>query len=87
MTRPSESPDTSPDASAPKPQDDPRDAKDRRDTGVIGVAAAAMVALAGFGLLIEGTTGGGLLLVAIGLAVVIGACLVAFLSWRVARAS
>ncbi|MGH2468112.1 MAG: hypothetical protein ACRDGL_10355 [Candidatus Limnocylindrales bacterium] len=78
---------SSSDRSGPEPQGDPRDAKDRRDTGFIGVAAAAMVALAGLGLLIEGATGGGLLLVTIGLAVVIGASVVAFLSWRVARAS
>jgi hypothetical protein len=69
----------------PGPDQDPRDAKDRRDTGVVGIASALMVAIGGAGLVIEGLTGGGPLLVAIGVGVLVAAAAVAYLSWRFAH--
>jgi hypothetical protein len=72
-------------SSAPGPGQDPRDAKDRRDTGVVGIASAVMVAIGGAGLVIEGVTGGGPLLGAIGVGVLVAAAAVAYLSWRFAH--
>ncbi|HEX5465833.1 MAG TPA: hypothetical protein VFW92_04065 [Candidatus Limnocylindrales bacterium] len=64
------------------PSPDPRDVKDRRETGYMGIAAAGLIGLVGLGLLVEGASGGGLLLVAIGLAVLVAATAGAVFSWR-----
>lgn len=95
MTRPEPRPPT-PEVEAPPPPamapapvptsgPDPRDVKDRRETGWIGVASAGMVAVAAFGLLLEGGTGGGLLLTLLGLGVLIVAVALAVVSWRFGR--
>lgn len=64
------------------PTPDPRDVKDRRETGWMGIASACLVAVAGAGLLIEGGTGGGLLLALIGAGAIVFAVVVVVVSWR-----
>ena len=66
----------------PPPTPDPRDVKDRRETGWMGIASACLVAVAGAGLLIEGGTGGGLLLALIGAGAIVFAAVVVVVSWR-----